>query len=464
MLHEMRVSFVRGFDIQLGELRVLALTKPVEIEDGKRVKLRFRLKNDPYQNGSNCSYYFKEYLAVFKCSSELTRGSLVEMTGTLEVRVKEGKNEGFQLMYPEIDLIDTTRTSRGGKWDNLMIAVEKVQDKFSLILSSYLPEPHGSLLVGILLGLKRQMPDNFYQELIETGTLHVIAASGFNITVVANILLEVLGKMFSKRKAIFASFIGIFAYTLLAGASAPVVRAAIMGLLAYTASFLGKEYLASWALIITAIVMLIVDSSLGESVGFWLSISATGGILWLSKGMEVALGRIGNAVGRKVGVDKLTWWNKKSRKLISNALLINLSTTLAAQVATTPILLTVFKRYSVVSPLVNMLVLWLVPLVMLMGALKLSIGLIWLPLVTLINGPTYVLLATFIAVISVFSELPFASLDLATVQFIEVERWGLILSIGYYLGICAVFVGVKYGIVGELFGRRKAKSRGGDRF
>ena len=140
------------------------------------------------------------------------------------------------------------------------------------------------------------MPDEFHRLLRDTGTLHVIAASGMNVTIVAAVLMMFLVKLFARRAAIILAILGIIFYCFLAGASPPVVRAAIMGTVAYVAGFLGRERDGLVILVGSAMLMLLVNPWYIFDIGWQLSFAATGGILWgyplLQQSLGVLLGKL----------------------------------------------------------------------------------------------------------------------------------------------------------------------------
>ena len=83
------------------------------------------------------------------------------------------------------------------------------------------------------------MPKSFYHQLVNSDTLQVIAASGFNITIIAKVLINTLTAFINRKKALVIAFVGIVLYTVMAYISEAVVRAAIMGSIAYAAQALG---------------------------------------------------------------------------------------------------------------------------------------------------------------------------------------------------------------------------------
>lgn len=291
------------------------------------------------------------------------------------------------------------------------------------ILVQGLPEPHGNLLVGILLGLQENMPVSFYQALIKTGTVHVVAASGFNTTIIARVLLDTFSNFLPKKWAVLVAFLGIMTFTAVSGANPAVVRAAIMSIIAYTAIFFGRAYLAGWSLFLTAIAMLVISPELVESLSFWLSVTATGGILWLSpqsnSGVTAYEQSLVKHGFRNHVYPKLENISNKSRVeslvlLIINSLKSDLQTTLAAQIATFPIILVVFGQVSLIAPLVNVLILWLVPPIMLLGAFKLFTGVICVLFGYIWSLLVFLPLELFIRIIYVMERVPLAVISINT--------------------------------------------------
>jgi competence protein ComEC len=206
-----------------------------------------------------------------------------------------------------------------------------------------LPEPQASLLLGMLLGARERLPGGFYEALLATGTLHVVVVSGFNITIIINALGKVLA--FLPLKPRFLVILGVVVvFVALVGFEAPVVRAAIMGATALLATVLGRQKDALRALVLAAIVMLLLRPSWASSVSFQLSFLASLGLIIIYPLLN----------------KKLPGKNLPLRE--------DLLTTLSAQFLVWPLIAYHFGRVSLISPLANLLVLWTVPPVTILGA------------------------------------------------------------------------------------------------
>lgn len=218
-----------------------------------------------------------------------------------------------------------------------------------------LPEPYSSLVSGMVLGSK-QMPKDFWQKLKSTGTAHVVVASGTNVTLVAVFLISSLTYFFKRRVAVFISLAGIFFYVILSGFDAPIVRAAIMGSIVFFGQEKGRV-VDSWNILFyTAMIMLLIKPIWITDLGFILSFVATLSILLYQKRIDDSL------------------------KFVPKLLREGLSTSLSAQIGVAPIIFITFGQFNLLSPIINALVLWTTPYIMVGGVMAGIIGL-FIPLV-----------------------------------------------------------------------------------
>ena len=367
------------------------------IPDQARVRLVGRVSQQPYLKGSNQIMMVNGFSIRTGRFPGYFYGQKLEIVGRVTKRVINPLKSQFVLYYPVIQALPQTPDSIDKT--AFVRVLFKIRGHFEKLFSRVLPEPQASLLAGILLGAKREMPQDFLEALRKTGTLHIIVASGYNISVVAGFLVSGLVRLVSRKKALILAFLGIIAYTLMAGAEPPVVRAAIMGSLTYWAQYLGREKNAITALVFAAVVMLLVSPLILFDIGFQLSFLATAGILFLYPRLQ---GRI----------FKLP--------LLGD----DLKVTLAAQIATLPILVLNFGQISFISPLINALVLPITPLIMFLGALVIGSGLLFWPLAQFIAWLTWVPLTYFVKLIEGFSNLAWVSFS--------IDRLSIWWAVGYY--------------------------------
>jgi competence protein ComEC len=249
------------------------------------------------------------------------------------------------------------------------------------IISFYrasLAEPHASLVAGVVLGSKSEVPESFWNALKASGTAHVVVASGMNVTLVAGFLVSFLILFVPRYKACVFALLGIWLYAVLCGFDAPIIRAAIMGSIAFVAVALGKLSFAWRGLIISAVVMLIIKPQWIFDLGFILSFAATASLMVF-----------GNAF--RSLIEKLR---------LPKAIGEGLYTSLAAQIFVLPILYFTFGYVSIWSPIINMLVLWTIPYITVLGMIAAIIALIFSPLAVPILYLAYPLTSWFMLVIN----------------------------------------------------------------
>lgn len=234
------------------------------------------------------------------------------------------------------------------------------KDRLRASVAALVPEPEASIVMGLLVGDKGGIPEETMEAFRRTGTSHVLAVSGYNVTLVVEFL--VVGFAIAglrRRRASAAVAALVWAFAIFVGGDAPVVRAAAMGTAALLAGALGRRSDAAVSLLIAAAAMLAANPFLLRyDVGFRLSFSAVIGLHALGPLFANWL-RIAPAPG-----------------FIRTAA----AETLAATIATLPITLHDIGVLPLAAPLANLFVVPLVPIIMLFGAAAAVSGLLWAPL------------------------------------------------------------------------------------
>ncbi|MBA2570386.1 MAG: ComEC/Rec2 family competence protein [Chloroflexi bacterium] len=264
-------------------------------------------------------------------------------------------------------------------------------------IARVIPAPQAGLAAGILVGLRDQVDRTLAADFATAGLSHVVAISGWNIALVGAVVMALLRRARRSRRTAVV-LIAIVAYTLLAGASPSVVRAAVMGGICLVARESGRRGAAPTALGLAAVGMLLLDPRIVDDVGFELSVAATAGLIAWSTPISERLRR--HVPARTPG------W-----------LVETLGVSLAAQAATLPIILLQFGRLSLISPIANLVVAPLVAPVMLASLVGLLCG-----TVIALGGPFLVvaplivvaslLLGAMIAVGQMAAAVPLASIEI----------------------------------------------------
>lgn len=362
------------------------------------VKIQGRITEQPYPKGSYQIINIGPVLAMTDRFPGYYYGEEVQLIGRFSRQLTTPFRPQYFTYFPTIKKMEDSQNSTVGLAISRFFL--KARGLIESKTTSLLSEPEGSLLLGVVFGVKTQMPENFLQDLRKTGTIHLVVASGQNVVIVAGFLIETLVLLMKRKRAIFLAMAAIFGYTLMVGGQPPVIRAAIMVGMAYTAQLFGREGEGMHLLLVAAVVMLLVSPLILFDIGFQLSFGATAGIM--------------------VVYPKLQPFFKRFPVLGEG-----LATTLSAQLATLPILLTNFGTFSFISPLANALVLPAIPLIMSLGMILAVVALVVNPLAQLLAWLVWPILKYFVILVEYFGTLAWATW--------EVGKLSLFWAAGYYL-------------------------------
>lgn len=257
------------------------------------------------------------------------------------------------------------------------------------VINQILPHAQAALLSGILFGSRADFSKDLYDSLISTGTIHIVALSGQNISILTSLIAKTT-LIFGRKKSILLTIAGVVSFVLFVGAEPPIVRAAIMGSLSLIATYFGRKNWGLLGLFLSAGIMLLIMPGWFFEISFQLSFLATLGIIIFA-------------------AKSLPKTNSIKTMLVSEAML-NLRISLAAQLFTLPLIFLYFKRVSLVAPLTNVLIAWTITPIMVLGFCVSLIGSIYLPLGKLIGWGVWVLLSYLLLVVELSAKLPFASI------------------------------------------------------
>lgn len=317
------------------------------------------------------------------------------------------KDKIYLVVYrPYINLIAQNK----GSW--FYQPIFGLKNKLKNIIDQALLPPHSSVLKAIFLGDKFGLSDELKEKLNISGTRHIVAISGMHMIIMTQIFLYLaLAIGFWRGQAFYIVSFLLFAYIVMIGAPASAVRAGIMAGLLLLAQKAGRLRGADRAVVFAATVMLAINPSLLlADVGFQLSFAAVLSIIHLKPILDEKIAK---------------WPDFAQLKDI-------LTMTLAAQLGTLPILIFHFGRISIISPLANLLIVPLLPVIMGMGMIIVFIGLIYLPLAKFIIWPVWFLLSYLIKTIEYLSAFPWAAYGFKNVPWIVLT--------GYYIAlICFIW-------------------------
>lgn len=294
-------------------------------------------------------------------------------------------------IYSQCNFARLKLLSRGnGDW--LLIKIFDFKNKLQYVINKNLPEPQGSMLSAMVLGNRRGVPKEVVEKFNLTGTSHLMAISGLHITIFSALVMKIcLSLYLSRKKSFWVITLILILYIIMIGFPASAVRAGIMGWMVILAMYLGRLNKSTNALLLVASLMLVVNHKLLlDDIGFQLSFSAVLGIIHFSPWLE-------------------GWLNKVPNFLALRDVLVM---TFAAQIATSPLIIFYFERLSLISPIVNLLVVPFLPYLMMAGLGAIFFSLV-LPIFSqILFWPVYFLLSYILKIIEIFSLVPYATLNL----------------------------------------------------
>ncbi len=222
-----------------------------------------------------------------------------------------------------------------------------IRQKFTAGMQTALPEPLAPFAMGLLVGQRANLPDDTKQDLLMVGLTHIIAVSGYNLTIILHASRRLLGR-YSKRMAAFLSLSLIGVFLLLAGASASIVRAAIVSVLSIAAGYYGREFKPVNLICLAAAITAWANPVyVWSDLSWYLSFLAFYGVMVISPLIQAR------------------WPGRWQRSVVGAVALESI----CAEIMSVPFILYVFGQMSLIGLPANVLVVGLIPLVMLLSTI-----------------------------------------------------------------------------------------------
>jgi len=317
--------------------------------------------------------------------------------------------------YPKITLLKNKKINNNKLliWQKYIF---KIKDKISSIIYHGLGEPDASLAQAIILGNKKNIPKDLKEKFSQTGISHIIAISGMHISIISVLIMGFLLQIgLMRRQAFYLASIFLLTYIVLIGLPASAMRAGLMGFLVLLAMNLGRLNKLCNSLFLVAVILLVINPKLLlDDIGFQLSFLAVLGITWIYPILE------------KINIKKfqINSKNKFFSKIIK-AIFSILNITMAVQVFTLPILVFNFSQVSIIAPVSNLLILWILPFLMISVLVGIILSAILPGLAIVFFLPTSLFLKLIIFLIDLLVKVPYAYLDVGYLWW----GWGVI----YYI-------------------------------
>jgi competence protein ComEC len=307
-----------------------------------------------------------------------------------------GRNEIFSIMrYASVEVIAQ------GEGNPVLAALLALKDQAQSAINRYLPDPQAALASGILLGNENGIAQSLSDDFQAVGASHVIAISGFNMVILSGAILSLLGRMrVSARWSTVIAILTIGLYTVLVGANAAVVRAAVMSAVLVIGQAIRRKTYVPASLAFVAGLMTLANPMVLWDISFQLSFFATLGLALyvtpLSERFNLLLYRVFPA---------------SHASTLSNLLTEPIIVTLAAQVMTLPLVILYFGRVSLVLFIVNLLIIPVQSYLLIIGLLALVASFVFGPLAQFLFWFDLLFLSWTISIVRFFAQFSFADFE-----------------------------------------------------
>jgi len=314
-----------------------------------------------------------------------TRGT-VRIKGFGELAVYRGDKITVQGgLYPtrgasqaSISFAQIHRTGSHGSY------LDEFRRRFAAGLQSALPEPQASFGMGLLIGQRNTLPDDITLSLKMVGLTHIIAVSGYNLTIMLTAARRLMGKK-SKLASTVVAVALMLGFIGLTGASASIVRAAVISGLGLAAWYVGREVRPMVLILLAAALTAGANPIyLWSDIGWYLSFLAFFGILMLAP-----------QISRRI-------WGEKRPPVLAQVAV----ETLCAEIMTIPLVMFIFGQVSLIGLVANVLVATAIPLGMLLCFVAGIVGWLTPLLVGWVAWPAHVLLTYMLDCATILSRVP----------------------------------------------------------
>ena len=250
--------------------------------------------------------------------------------------------------------IELVAENKGSKIKSILF---ELKNKTIANLQKVLPSESAAFMSGIILGERAEFSKELKTAMANSGTTHLVALSGYNISVIGVAIGVMFGCFLSRRWTFILSVLLIFIFVLMTGAEASVVRAAVMGSILLLAKQVGRIYSFRNAIALAAFFMILENPRiLNFDVGFQLSFAALLGLVYLAPAIE-----------------KFFRLNKENDFFGAKENFLN---SFSAQLAVAPLLISYFGNFSLIAIISNVLILTFMPVTMALGFILAGIGFI----------------------------------------------------------------------------------------
>jgi competence protein ComEC len=286
-----------------------------------------------------------------------------------------GKQAGVS--FSSIDVLARSKSS-----------IDDFRRNFIAGMESALPEPAASFAVGLLVGQRSLLPSDVATVLTIVGLTHVVAVSGYNLTIIIRAVQSAL-KRFSRFQVLAISLALIYLFILVTGYSPSIIRATIVSVFSLIAWYFGRSFRPILLILMAASITGFANPYyIWNDIGWYLSFLAFFGVLILAPLLTARI-----------------FGNRKIPLLGAVAI-----ESFSAQIMTLPVIMLIFGRISVIGLLANIIIVPLVPLGMLLSLIA-GVGGMLVPVVAgWLALPARILLNIMLWLAAWFSKWPSAQI------------------------------------------------------
>ena len=275
-----------------------------------------------------------------------------------------------------------------------MTRFKQLKNMLSDIIRAQVPGEEGALLSAMLFGDTENLSDLTISSFQAAGIAHLFSVSGFHITLFSLFLKRFLQRLhLSRRKSAFFALVGAWSYVLLSGAQIPAVRAGIMATAVLIGELVGRRSDAVNSLFGAGLLIVLLSPWSITSASFLLSFSATFGLCVLSPALMRTVKMI---LPIKVRV--------------FTTILSSVCASISCSISILFVSAYFFGGISLISPIANLLTIFLVPSSLLLTLIS------FLPGMDLFTSLASALLRLFCQLVETLSKLPYAFFGFFTPQ------------------------------------------------
>lgn len=272
--------------------------------------------------------------------------------------------------------------------------VEAIVTRFRVIYYSSISD----VVLAMLLGVEGSGNSNVRYLFNVTGTQHLLAISGFNLSFLVAVTGRLYAKFFSKSSIIFLNLVIISFYVSLVGFSPGIFRAFCMFFISYLAWSLCRQRRALFILFLTLMCAILLDLSILSSISFQLSFVATAGIIMFSRIFSLS----------QSAIDNFILCFPRGMSSVLRYFYVTFIVGLAAQIAVFPLVMHYFGKFSVIGILASALVGWMIPIILQFGIILAVVQFV-LPfqIVVVASIPLFVIVSFFLFLLGLLSSEQF---------------------------------------------------------